>query len=173
MSHYTKITKSAVEKFVREGVIMNPSEDLPEELLKRKAGVFVTIKKEGKLRACIGTYLPTKESLASEIIHNAIAAASKDDRFGPIKEEELPLLSYEVHILEEPEQIEDLGNLDPARYGIIVKGERSFRKSLLLPGLEGIDTPEEQILTACKKAGINPQKEKMSLFRFQAKKYQD
>lgn len=152
---------------------MDPPEDLPEEFFKKRAGVFVTIKKEGELRACIGTYLPTKDDLANEIIHNAIAAATKDERFGPIKEEELPLLSYEVHVLEKPEQIEDPENLDPAKYGIIVKGERSFQGGLLLPDLEGIDTPEEQLLTACKKAGINPQEEKISLFRFRTRKYRE
>lgn len=121
MSPYVLLVKLAVETFIKEGKIISLPANLPEEFLKRKSGTFITIEKDGNLRGCIGTYLPTKENIAKEIISNAIAAATEDYRFGPIREEELPHLSYTVYILGEPELVKDLKELDPKKYGIIVK----------------------------------------------------
>ncbi len=170
MNIYTKLAKSAVEKFVKEKDIIQPPENLPKDFFTKKAGVFVTIKKDKNLRACIGTPSPAKSSICEEIIHNAVAAASKDYRFGPVKEEELPFLSYEVYILNKPEPVKSLEELNPLEYGIIVRGEK-YKTGLLLPGLEGINTPEEQVSVACKKAGIDTSTEEISLYRFRAKKY--
>lgn len=184
MHQLTSLAKSVVETFIKEGKIISPPENLSEEFLKRRAGTFVTIKKDDQLRGCIGTYLPTKENIAQEVIRNTIAAATEDSRFGPIKREELPHLSYTVYILSEPELIKDIKELDPKKYGIIVNtvpispsGDVVFnghfvpKRGLLLPDLEGIDTIEKQISTACRKAGINPQIEKFSIYRFIVKKY--
>lgn len=164
------LAKQSVETFVSEGRIISPPGDLSEEFLKQRAGTFVTIEKEGHLRGCIGTYLPIRKNIAEEIIHNAIAAATEDYRFGPVRKEELPHLSYTVYILGEPELTKDIKELDPKKYGIIVK--TAGRTGLLLPDLEGVNTAEEQISIACQKGGISPEKEKIVIYRFITKKYE-
>jgi AmmeMemoRadiSam system protein A len=182
------LAKLAVENFIKEGKIIEPPRDLPEKLenfLKRRAGTFVTIEKNGELRGCIGTYLPTQVNIAEEIIHNAIAAATEDHRFGPVQEEELPYLSYTVYILSEPELVKDVKELDPKKYGIIVRtspithsnetdvvfnGHLPYKSGLLLPDLKGIDTIEKQIAIACQKGGID-QKTKIFIYKFTVEKF--
>ena len=142
---------------------------------------------DGQLRGCIGTYLPTKENIAKEIISNAVAAATEDYRFGPIREKELPHLSYTVYILSEPELVKDISELNPQKYGIIVKtmpitqpdgtdvvfnGRPPYKSGLLLPDLDGVDTVEKQISIACQKGGIDPKREKIIIYRFTVEKYQ-
>jgi AmmeMemoRadiSam system protein A len=163
------LAKQTVETYINEGKIISPPIDLPKEFLKRKAGTFVTIEKNSELRGCIGTYLPTRENIAEEIIHNAIAAATEDYRFRPIEREELPELSYTVYILNEPELVKDLKELDPKKYGIIVRTET--KTGLLLPDLEGVDTVEKQIAIACHKGWINPVKEKILVYKFTVEKF--
>jgi len=180
------LAKQAIENYVEKGEIISLPEDLPEEFLTRKAGTFVTIMKNNELRGCIGTYLPTRENIAKEIIHNAIAAATEDYRFEPIAKEELPQLSYTVYILSYPEPVKDLKELDPKKFGIIVKtgpfaypnqenvvfdGTIPYKTGLLLPDLDGIDTIEKQISIACQKGGIDPQKEKIFIYKFTVEKY--
>jgi AmmeMemoRadiSam system protein A len=165
MNPFVELAKKSVESFVKEGVIVQK----PKESLGERRGVFVTIEKEGNLRACIGTYLPTQKTLSEEIIRNAISAATEDYRFGPIKENELDKLKYTVSILEEPVKIKSMEELNPKKYGIIVKS--SLKSALLLPDLEGIDTVEEQFSLVCRKGGINPELEEISIFKFEVKKY--
>jgi len=133
MNPYIALAKTAVENYIKKEKIISPPENLPEEFYRRRAGTFVTIeKKDGLrglprsepkvlLRGCIGTYLPTRVNIAEEIIHNAVAAATEDYRFGPIQEEELLQLSYTVYILNYPELVEDIKKLNPKKFGIIVK----------------------------------------------------
>jgi len=163
------LAKKTVETFIKKGEIISPPEDLPKEFLEKKAGTFVTIEKNGNLRGCIGTYLPTRENIAQEIIQNAIAAATEDYRFGPIQEKELSSLSYTVYILSEPELVRDIKELDPQKYGIIVKTE--IKTGLLLPDLEGVDTIEQQLSITCQKGGIDPTQEKILIYRFTVTKY--
>jgi AmmeMemoRadiSam system protein A len=185
MHPLVSLAKKAVETFLKEGKIVSPPKDFPKEFLKRRAGTFVTIEKNGNLRGCIGTYLPTRANIAEEIIQNAIAAATEDYRFGPIQKEELLNLSYTVYILSEPELVKDISELDPKKYGIIVKtvpiafpdtdvvfnGHVVPKTGLLLPDLEGIDTLEKQISIACQKGGIDPQREKILIYKFTVEKY--
>ncbi|MDI6689008.1 MAG: AmmeMemoRadiSam system protein A [Actinomycetota bacterium] len=163
-----RLAREAVEKYIREGKIIKPSEDLPDYLHKRRAGAFVSIKKEGTLRGCIGTTAPTQPNLACEIIRNAIHSATRDPRFWPIEPSELSDLVYSVDVLEEPEEIPDESNLDPREYGVIV--ESKGRTGLLLPDLEGVNTVEEQVAIARKKAGI-PLEEPVKLYRFKVARY--
>lgn len=135
--------------------------DYPE--LRPKAACFVTLKKRGELRGCIGTILPRWETLRDEITANAMAAALEDPRFPPVTEKELKDLSMSVDILSDPERIDTLSSLDPKRYGVIV--EKGGQRGVLLPDLEGVDTPEEQVSIAARKAGISSL-EGVSLFRF-------
>lgn len=186
MNPLVLLAKEAVENFVKNGDIISSPKNLAEEFLNRRTGTFVTIEKNGQLRGCIGTYLPTKENIAEEIISNAIAAATEDYRFGPIQKEELSDLSYIVYILSEPELVKDINELDPKKFGIIVKtapitylnntdvvfnGHLPHKSGLLLPDLEGVNTVEEQISIACQKGGIYPETERIILYKFSVEKY--
>ncbi len=170
MNHYVSLARQAVEHYVQNGELLPLPEGLPSKLYNRQAGVFVTIIKDDELRSCIGTYQPTQENLAQEIIASASAAASKDHRFGPITSQELPHLSYKGYVLETPEQISELSQLDPRQYGLMVQDSLG-RSALLLPGLEGIDTPTEQLEAACRKACIDLERSDITLYRFSAQKF--
>jgi len=170
MNQYILLAKHAVENYVKENKIISLPDDLSDEFLSRRAGTFVTITKDGELRGCIGTYLPTKENIGEEIISNAIAAATEDYRFGPIQKPELPYLSYAVYILSEPKLIKDNQELNPKKFGIIVKTD--IKSGLLLPDLAEVDTIEKQIAITCQKAGIDPQSEKITIYKFTVEKYE-
>ncbi len=149
---YVKLARNTLEMYVKEGRIPKLPTDLPKEMYSTKAGVFVTIKKQGRLRGCIGTFQPTKENIAKEIQRNAISAGTEDPRFSPVKPTELPELVYSVDVLTKPEPIVSIDELDPKKYGVIVK--KDYRSGLLLPALEGVDTVEEQLNIVLEKAGI-------------------
>lgn len=168
MNFYTKLAKEAVETYVTKKQIITPPKDLPPSFFQQKAGVFVSIFKNNHLRGCIGTYLPTQPNIALEIINNAIAAASSDFRFSPIQPQELNQLSYQVYLLEKPQPIKNLNELNPKKYGILIQSE-SGKSGLLLPNLEGVDTVEKQISIACSKGGIIPTQEKIVIYKFKAK----
>jgi hypothetical protein len=162
-SSLTKLAIDTVWNYVKYGKKISPPEKLPSEM-QGKAGVFVSIKKHGQLRGCIGTFQPTQPNIALEIINNAISAATRDPRFPPIKENELEELTFSVDVLSPPEPVETLDELDPKRYGVIV--ESGWRRGLLLPDLEGVDTVEQQISIAKRKAGIF-EGEEVKLYRFE------
>ena len=133
-------------------------------LERNKAGVFVSLHKDGRLRGCIGTIAPTKDSIADEIIENAIAAATRDRRFEPVTVSEIKYLEYSVDVLSPAEKIDSPDQLDVNRYGVIVTN--GSRRGLLLPNLDTIDTVEEQIAVAKKKAQIG-EDEPVELQRFE------
>ncbi len=171
MNRYVELAKSAVEKFIKDKIVIKPDKERYKDLLTERGAVFVSIlSKEGHLRGCIGTYLPAKENIAEEIIDNAISAATRDGRFPEIKKSDLPNLKYSVYILEKPQLIKEISNLDPKRYGILLKTDLK-KSSLLLPDLPGIDSPEEQFSIACQKGGIDPNLEKVDIYFFKAKRY--
>ena len=145
------------------------STDWPSEMQNKKAGVFVSLHKNGELRGCIGTISPTTNSIASEIIQNAISAGLKDNRFPQVTLDELPLITYKVDVLDAPEEISSKELLDVYNYGIIV--ESGYKRGLLLPNLDGIDTVDEQVDIAKRKAGIGPL-EKVKLKRFRVTRYE-
>lgn len=170
MNKYLELAKKAVEAYVKEKKTIDPPKNLAQEFFKTKAGIFVTITSGEKLRGCIGTYLPMHENIAQEIIYNAIAAATQDFRFDPITAHELPNLSYSVYILDKPAQIKNINELDPKKYGVLVKSENG-KSGLLLPDLDGIDTIEKQLHAVCMKCGIIPGKEKVIICKFKATKH--
>lgn len=139
--------------------------NIPEEMLTKKAGAFVSIHENQELRGCIGTIQPTRKNIMQEIMHNAISAASQDPRFEPIKVEELPYLDISVDVLGELEPIKDRKQLDVKRYGVICRKEN--RQGLLLPNLDGVDTVDQQIEIACHKGGIDPEEDDIQLIRFE------
>ncbi|MDF2612341.1 MAG: hypothetical protein K0S71_127 [Clostridia bacterium] len=124
-----------------------------EEMKNTQRGVFVSLKKHGELRGCIGTIFPATGSIAEEIIRNAIEAGLHDPRFYEVEKEELLDIDFSVDVLTEPVScIKE--ELDPKKYGVIVKN--GGKTGLLLPDLEGVNTVEEQISIALEKAGIKP-----------------
>ncbi len=158
---YTKVAKQSLEHYVKHNTPIDKSEfsylENITELTSKKSGVFVTIKKYGELRGCIGTTAPTTKSVLEEIIQNAISAGMQDPRFPPVSESELHSLSYSVDVLGDPMPVKSKDELDTKKYGIIVS--KDFRRGLLLPDLDGVDTVDYQIEIALKKAGISPNEE--------------
>ncbi len=148
---FTELAKATIEAYLRAGKKIKPPHPLPKGM-EEKAGVFVSLHRGDQLRGCIGTFAPTTDNIAEEIIEMAIAAATQDPRFPSVRESELGLLDISVDVLSPPENITDKTQLDPKIYGVIVS--RGFRRGLLLPDLEGVDTAEDQIDIAKQKAGI-------------------
>ncbi|GAI15002.1 unnamed protein product [marine sediment metagenome] len=167
-SIYVRLARETIENYIKQGKIITPPLGLPEEMINQKAGVFVSLKKKGNLRGCIGTFIPTQENIAQEIIKNAISAAVDDPRFSSVNVSELKDLSISVDVLSAPEEVKDISQLDPKKYGVIVSS--GYKKGLLLPDLEGVDTVEYQMDIAKRKAGIYPG-EKVKLYRFEVKRY--
>jgi AmmeMemoRadiSam system protein A len=161
---YVKLARASAEYFVKHGKVMDLPDWVPPEMLDTKAGAFVSVHKFGALRGCIGTIASTQKNLALEIIHNAVSAVAKDPRFEPVEENELNYLDINVDVLGEAESIESEAELDVKKYGVIVQS--GFKRGLLLPDLDGVDTVEEQIDIACRKAGIYDD-ETYSLERFE------
>jgi AmmeMemoRadiSam system protein A/AmmeMemoRadiSam system protein B len=149
---YKSLAVKTLKHYLDNHDMMTVPDDLPEEMLIEKAGVFVSIKKNGHLRGCIGTIQPSQKKIAKEIIQNTLSASFKDPRFPPIQANEFNDLSFSVDVLKAAEPVDHIGQLDVKRYGIIVR--HGYRSGLLLPNLEGIDTVEEQIDIALRKAGI-------------------
>lgn len=149
---YVKLAVDTLETYVRTGKQIHIPENLPDEMLSERAGVFVSLKKFGELRGCIGTIAPTTINIAMEIIQNAISAGTRDPRFFPVEEDELSDLVYSVDVLKEPEPIKSKEELNVKKYGVIVRNGR--RSGLLLPNLEGVDTVDYQVDIALQKAGI-------------------
>jgi len=170
MHPLVQLARQAITAYVRDRKRISPPP--PEQMtpeMRERAGVFVSIHtKDGALRGCIGTYHPTQPNVAEEIISNAISAATRDPRFYPITPEELDDLDISVDVLTEPEPVDSIKELDAKKYGVIV--ESGWRKGLLLPDLEGVETPQEQIDICRRKAGIGP-KEPVKLYRFQVRRY--
>ena len=162
-----KLAREAVERYLRDRVVIQPEASTPE--LQERAGVFVSLHKNGELRGCIGTFQPTCANVAEEVVSNAISAATRDPRFDAVTAGELGELEYRVDILTPPEPVEDETELDPRRYGVIV--ESSWRRGLLLPDLEGVDTVQQQIEICRMKAGIG-REEPVQLYRFEVKRFQ-
>ena len=153
-SPLVELARKTVGTYVRTGKVPQAPSPLPEEM-KQRAGVFVSIHlRNGDLRGCIGTFEPMAENVAQEIIHNAVSAATRDPRFPPIGERELADLEISVDVLSPPERVQGLQDLDPKCYGVIVRC--GWRRGLLLPDLEGVDTCEQQVSIAMRKAGIHP-----------------
>lgn len=161
---YVKLAREAVEAYVLRREVLKAPSWLPDEMLSVRAGTFVSIHEHGELRGCIGTIAPTRSCVAEEIIGNAISASTRDPRFPAIKADELPWLEINVDVLGEPEDIDSEAELDVKRYGVIVSCGR--KRGLLLPDLDGVDTPRQQVDIAMKKGGIS-RFEKYKLQRFE------
>ena len=159
---YVKLARASLESYIKNGKKLSVPKDIPDDILKilpkeifeKQAGAFVSIHKNGELRGCIGTIAPTTDSVAEEIVNNAISASTRDSRFEPITEEEFEWLEINVDVLGEPEDIDSRDELDVKRYGVIVSC--GYRRGLLLPDLEGVDDVDTQVDIAMRKGGISP-----------------
>jgi MEMO1 family protein len=165
-----QLARAAIEAYVAEGRVLEPAEgpalggDLPKE-----AGVFVSLKKGGELRGCIGTIEPVHPTLSHEVISNAIAAAAGDPRFEVVGADELAALEISVDVLGPAEPVTGFMDLDPKRYGVIV--EKGKARGLLLPDLEGVDTAAKQVDIACRKAGLSLREPGIRMYRFEVVRY--
>ncbi|HEX5835038.1 MAG TPA: AmmeMemoRadiSam system protein A [Pyrinomonadaceae bacterium] len=165
------LAREAVETFIRTGEIVEPPLDAGE-LLAARAPCFVSLKTlDGELRGCIGTIEPAKDTLAREIIGNAISAAMNDPRFDPVSEDELPNLRYSVDVLRPAEETV-FEKLEPAEFGVIVEDESGLRRGLLLPDIPGVDTAAQQVDIATRKAGI-PRGTPVKLWRFKVDRFRE
>ena len=162
---YVRLAVKTIETFIKTGHVIDVPGDVPAELREKRAGAFVSIHKLGSLRGCIGTILPTADCIAQEIINNAVSASARDPRFDPITPDELQFLEVNVDVLGDPEDISSPEELDVKRYGVIVTKGR--KRGLLLPDLDGVDTVEEQLSIAKRKAGIDPFDNDVELQRFE------
>ena len=176
---YVALARASVETYIKTGRALKLSDYqkqvgrlygkdanmLPEEMLSQQAGVFVSIHEWGELRGCIGTIAPTTNCIAEEIIQNGISASTRDPRFPAIEEYELDQLEISVDVLSEAEPVSSLEELDVKRYGVIVT--KGFRRGLLLPNLEGVDSVEDQVAIAKQKAGIRVDDRDVELERFE------
>ena len=152
---WVQLARRSLETYVRTGerLRVRPAE-FPAALAEQAAGAFVSLHIHGQLRGCIGTIAPVTPSVAEEIVRNAVSAGTEDPRFSPVRPSDLDFLEYKVDVLGAAEAIDSPAALDVKRYGVIVTC--GHRRGLLLPDLEGVDTVEQQIAIACRKAGIAP-----------------
>ena len=162
---YVRLARAAVNSWVEWRKRPELPEDLPAEMLSGRAGVFVSLHKDGMLRGCIGTIQAVKRNIAEEIVENGISAATKDPRFSPVRPEELEALEISVDVLGKPEKIRSKEELDVKRYGVIVT--KGFRRGLLLPNLDGVDTVEQQLSIALRKAGLSEREKDFEMERFE------
>ena len=167
---YIRLARKSLEEYILYGGVMDIyNDDIPKEMVENQAGVFVIIKQYGQLRGCLGTTEPIRKNIAEEIAYNAIGAGTRDPRFFPVKKEELDSLEYFVDVIKEPEPVQSIDQLDVKKYGIIVSC--NSKTGILLPDLEGINTPKEQVSIALQKAGIR-EAEPYNMKRFEVIRHQ-
>ena len=164
---YVRLARESLTNYLIEGNYMEVPSYVTEEMINLQRGVFVSLKKFGKLRGCIGTIFPVTESIAKEIVQNAVSAGEGDPRFGNVSVEELEDIIFSVDVLTEPKVVTK-EELNPRIFGVIVKS--GVKSGVLLPDLEGVDTVEQQISIVLDKAGIFPS-EDYSIEAFQVNRH--
>ena len=134
--------------------------DVPElhpelEILKQKSGAFVTLKKHGRLRGCIG-YIEARKPLYKTVSEMAIAAAFNDPRFPPLKPDELMHITLEISVLSPLKEIKDIKEIEIGIHGLYIT--KGYDSGLLLPQVateykwDSLTFLEE----TCYKAGLRP-----------------
>ena len=168
----TKLARDTIVYYLKTGKIYDT--EIPEDVkdyVSKKRACFVTLHlKDGTLRGCIGTILPYYPTLKDEVIHNAISAATRDPRFYPVHLSEMDNIEISVDVLTEPQLVKDISELDPKRYGIILKG--NGKSGVLLPDLEGVDTVQEQIAITKAKAGLSDN-EPYEIYKFEVERFHE
>lgn len=151
-SPYVRLARESLNHYLIHGEYMDIPVYVNDEMKKSQRGVFVSLKKEGQLRGCIGTISPITENVAEEIIRNAVEAGEHDPRFSPVREDELEEIDFSVDVLTQPEKATK-EELDPKKYGVIVSS--GSKSGLLLPDLEGVNTVDQQLNIALQKGNIS------------------
>lgn len=163
------LARQAIESYVRERTVLRPPLPAGGEL--RRAGTFVSLHlPDGTLRGCMGTTEPQTGSVEEEIVANAITAATRDPRFYAVTPQELASLDISVDVLGPAEEVRGLEDMDPKRYGMIVR-TLDGRRALLLPDLEGVDTAEQQLRITCRKGSIDPDDDQYRMYRFEVERH--
>ena len=163
------LARQAIETYVRERTVVNPP--LPADGELRRAGTFVSLHlPDGSLRGCMGTTEPQTGSVEEEIVANAITAAAGDPRFYAVTPQELPTLDISVDVLGPAEEVHGLDDMDPKRYGMVIR-TLDGRRALLLPDLEGVETAEQQLRITCRKGSIDPDNDQYRIYRFQVERH--
>lgn len=172
MDPYINLARKAIGKFINQGKVLEIAANLPTEILKKRAAVFVTLheKSTGQLRGCVGTFIPTCKNIASEIIQNAISSATSDPRFPPLSRAELEDLDIKVDVLSKPVS-SNSDQLNPKKYGLIIKS-RDRKTGLLLPNIPSVTTCEQQI-KICKQKACIGSNEPVQLFRFTVERHKE
>jgi len=133
---------------------------------------FVSIHNtDESLRGCIGTIEPREDNLWLEIISNAVSACTRDSRFSAVQTSELENIEVSVDVLSKPEKVDDIDKLDAKKYGVIVT-DGNYMRGVLLPDIDGVDTVEEQIRIAKRKAGLaDIENEQLEIYSFTSTRY--
>lgn len=168
-SPVVQLARKSIQLFLTEERTYHPEKLLEIEKAGQRSGVFVSLKDVGGLRGCMGSTGGIAPTVEEEIVDMAIKAATKDPRFNPVSIDELDSLTISVDILSQPEQVLETSELDPKKYGVMVKS--NHKHGLLLPDLEGITSVEEQLKIVLNKAGINPAYEAYELYKFTVKRF--
>jgi hypothetical protein len=146
-----EIARRTIETYVRSGrLYVEPRE---EKSLNVRSGCFVTIKQNGRLRGCIGNF-QSEHPLFKEVAQMAVASASKDPRFYPMKEDDLADFSLEISVLSPLKKVESIDEIEVGRHGIYL--EKGYYRGVLLPQVATeYDWDRETFLKqTCVKAGL-------------------
>lgn len=172
-SFHTYYAQEAIITFLESGrKIYIPDADIPDELKISKACFVSLYESNGRMRGCMGTIKPRNKWLYHEIVDNAIFAAFEDDRYVPLMEGELDDITLKVETVSRPEKIQHVKELDPDRFGIIVRSQQHL-EGVLLPQCEGIHTVDDQINLAMEKGNIPiSEKDYLDIFRFNIEVFQ-
>ena len=167
MHPLVKLAIRSVEHFIETGKSLPCPAHLPD-FLRQSAGTFVSIKKQGSLRGCIGTMTPKYKNLAEEVIQNALRSANEDPRFDPIQKKELPSLTFSVDVLQPLEKIENIKDHNIKQFGLVIRGKG--KQGVLLPDLDIIKSADQQLKVCLKKGGFKLN-DTYEIFRFEVKRF--
>lgn len=166
---YSKLAQSAAEHYARTGTYMPVPKTLTRETMAQKA-CFVSILEQpgSRVRGAYGTALPHCTTLAQEIIENTVEAIVRHNvRMRAI---DAMHYGYVVAVLGPIERITNKEHLKPRTFGLYLRTDKN-KTALLLPGRPGIDTPDEQIATAIREAGVDSRNEAITMYRFPVNSY--
>jgi len=146
-----QLARQSVSYFLKTGKTLAIPGKLPAPLLKRGA-VFITIEKRGRIapRGCRGTLQATYKNVADEIIHNAVAAASRDISEPPLRRDELGQCLISITVIQRIFAIQSIAQHDAENNGLIAQS--GARIGIVLP-FEGHDA-RTQLIWAKRKAGL-------------------
>jgi len=162
-----EIARETISTYVRTGAL--PRINVPEERLQKPGAAFVTIKKNGVLRGCIG-YTEEIYPLYQTVMECAVSAATEDPRFPPLQESELDDIEIEISVLTPLKEVKEISSIEVGKHGLMVC--RGSNRGLLLPQVPveyGWDLPAFLSHT-CMKAGLSEDawKKGVKIYSFEA-----